>query len=274
MYTIDFEYDGKRLSDFGMMICTFDSSGLETVSSGADITFNTIKSVGSNKVKMYGSKYEEMYTNPFQICKNPCSNNDNMYFETNEESALQRWLCRKDGYHQFKPIQEDLKDVYWNASFSSKQINLGGKIIGLELTMYTDSPYAYLSIGDINYSVNPNDSFSIFDSSDEVGFIYPIVEITCNGDGKIVLQNNMDKKKLILTNVTQGEIITLDGENKIPVSSANRPDFPNCFNYHYPRIFNKIENGIDVRENIFTLSSDSVPCDITFKYSPIVKIGL
>ena len=31
MYTIDFEYDGKRLSDFGMMICTFDSSGLETV---------------------------------------------------------------------------------------------------------------------------------------------------------------------------------------------------------------------------------------------------
>ena len=67
MYAIDFEYDGKRLSDFGMMLCSFDSPGLETVSSGADITFNTTKSVGSDKVKMYDSKYEEIYTTPFQI---------------------------------------------------------------------------------------------------------------------------------------------------------------------------------------------------------------
>lgn len=276
MYAVDFEYDGKQLSDFGMMLCSFDSSGLETVSSGADITFNTTKSVGSDKVKMYGSKYEETYTSTFQICKNPC-NNDDMYIEPNMISALQRWLCRKDNYHPFKPIQEDLKDVFWNATFSSKQLNLNGKIVGLELTMYTNSPYAYLAVQPISYSLNSGDSFSLFDSSDEVGFIYPKVEIICNGNGKIVLHNNLDKKLLKLYNLTAGEIITLDGENKVISSSIeNTRTIPlsNSFDYYYPRIFNKIVDGNDVRENIFTLSNDSIPCDITFKYSPIVKIGL
>lgn len=274
MYTIDFEYDGKCLSDFGLMLCQFDSSGgLETVSSGADITFNTTKSVGSNRTKMYGSKYEETYSSVFQVCKNPCANED-MYLEPNKVSSLQRWLCRKDDYHPFKPIQDDLQDIYWNATFSCKQIEINGKIVGLELTMYTDSPYAYLMVQPITYLLNSGDEFSLFDSSDEVGYIYPYVEILCNGDGKLALENSFDTKKTELTNLTNGEIIILDGENKIISSSISRDNLPNSFNYYYPRIFNKIVNGVDIRENIFKLSDDSIPCTITFKYSPITKIGL
>ena len=275
MYAIDFEYDGKRLSDFGMILCSFDSPGLETVSSGADITFNTTKAVGSDKVKMYGSKYEEMYTTPFQICKNPCNNHDDMHIEPNKVSALQRWLCRKDGFHPFRPVQDDMQDVYWNATFSSKQLTLNGKVVGLELTMNADSPYAYLSIGTIDYSVNSGESFSLYDSSDEVGFIYPVVKITCKGNGKIILKNSLDSKSTVLSNLTSGEIITLDGENKIISSSiTSRTDLPNSFNYYYPRIFNRTVDGNDVRENIFSISADSVACDISFDYSPIRKIGL
>ena len=56
MYATNFEYDGLKLSDFGMMICAFDSSGgIETVSSGADITFNTVKAIGSNRFKFIDS---------------------------------------------------------------------------------------------------------------------------------------------------------------------------------------------------------------------------
>lgn len=46
----DFEYAGEMLSDYGMMLCSFDSGGgIETVSSGADVTFNQIKPIGSNR---------------------------------------------------------------------------------------------------------------------------------------------------------------------------------------------------------------------------------
>ena len=39
----DFEYAGEMLSDYGMMLCSFDSGGgIEAVSSGADVTFNHI----------------------------------------------------------------------------------------------------------------------------------------------------------------------------------------------------------------------------------------
>lgn len=273
MYATNFEYDGLKSSDFGMMICRFDTSGLETVSSGADVTFHTVKSSGSNKFRMYGSAYEESYASTFQICKNPCSG-DNLYLEANEVSALQRWLCKKDGYHPFHPIQDDLRDIYWNAAFQCKQISLGGKIIGLDLTLYTDSPYAYVRQAPISYSAEPGESFSLYDTSDEVGWIYPTVTIVCGEMGNIQLQNNLDSKILQLTSLSKGETITLNGENKVITSSLERNDLQNNFNFYYPRIFNKIVDGIDVRENIFTLSSDSIPCDITFEYSPVMKIGL
>ena len=280
MYATDFEYDGIKLSDFGMMICTFDSSsGIETVSSGADITFNTVKPTGSNRFKYVNSKYEESYSKPFHICKNSCNLKGDIYLMANEVSGLQRWLSRKDGFHPFRPIQDDLKDTFWNATFSCKEILIAGKIVGLELTMHTDSSYAYLDINSISYSPIPGNPFSLYDMSDEVGYIYPRITIRCNDNGKIELINDMEinkNRKTLITNVTQGETITLDGENKIITSITSsgeertQEDLANNFNFYYPRIFNTYNN----RENVYTLSSDSVSCDIIFSYNPIVKVGL
>lgn len=268
MYATDFEYDGIKLSDYGMMICSFNSSSWETVSSGADITFNTVKSTGSNKFKYYGTKYNEAYTTTFQICKNPCIMN-NMYLESNEVSGIQRWLCRKDGFYKFCVVQDDLKDTFWKATFSCKQILLAGKTIGLELTMHTDAPYAYLDIDTISYSPIAGESFSIYDMSDEVGSVYPKVIISCKGNGTIKLQNSLDNKITVLTGVLSGERIILDGENKI-IQTDNSRSLANNFNYYFPRII----NTFNCRNNVYTLSSDSVNCDILFSYNPIIKVGL
>lgn len=43
MYALDFEYDGQYLSDYGFIICDFNSSsGADIVSAGSMITFNTV----------------------------------------------------------------------------------------------------------------------------------------------------------------------------------------------------------------------------------------
>ncbi len=271
MYAFDFEYDGYALSDFGMMICAFQSSDLETVSSGADLSFQVIKPTGSDKFRFYGSKYEESYSATIQICKSPCGDTG-LYLEPSEISALQRWLCRKDGYHPFHVIQDDLKDLFWNATFTCRQLLFKGQAAGLELTLYTDAPYAYLKSEPLFYSLTPGESFSVFDQSDETGSIYPTVEILCKGQGDIRLTNSLDRKILTLTSLSYNERITLDGEHKIITSSLQRKDLPDHFNFYFPRIRNTFQE----RENIFTLTRNdrAIPCDITFHYHPIVKIGL
>ena len=87
---MDFEYAGEKLSDYGFILCSFNSVGLETVSSGADITFNQVKGSASNYFNVTSATYEESYTSqPFQICKNPCKNVD-MSITPMEVSALQK----------------------------------------------------------------------------------------------------------------------------------------------------------------------------------------
>ena len=61
MKAYDFEYDGKKLSDFGYMICFFDSGGLNTVSGGSQITFNTVSTKHGELNELISSEYSEIY---------------------------------------------------------------------------------------------------------------------------------------------------------------------------------------------------------------------
>lgn len=269
MNTINFEYAGEKLSDYRMIICKFDSSGgLETVSSGADITFHQVKPSGSNQFHLYSSAYESVYTTTFQICKDPClvKKQNEMIFPVEEVSALQRWLCRKDGYHRFKIDQDGYENIYWNATFSSKQIELNGQIIGLELTLYTDAPFAYMDEVSAEYDCMAGTSFDLYDNSDETGYIIPSLQITILSDGNFSLTNSMDHRKMEISNCTSGEIITIDG-NRLVLKTEPSHHIEKDFNYLFPRIINTYEN----RCNTFTPSLD---CKIRITYSPIRKVGL
>ena len=82
-YFTNFEFAGEKLSDYKMMVCKFDGSGgLETVSSGADVTFQQIRPGGSNRFLLYASTYESALSATFQICKNPFlqKNRRNLFF--------------------------------------------------------------------------------------------------------------------------------------------------------------------------------------------------
>lgn len=266
MYALDFEYDGIKLSDYGMMICEFGGSGgLETVSSGSDLTFNTIKTTGSDIFRFYGTKYEECYSTTFQICKNKCAT-EKKTLSPLEVSSLQRWLCRKDGYHEFKIIQDDYADIHWKATFSAKQITLGGEIVGMELTLHTDSPYAYGSEQSATFSVNYRGStFSLYDQNDEIGYIYPTVIINAFGTGDLYITNSLSPKTTIIPLIT-GDTITLNGSNKTIVCSDGTKK--KRFNYIFPKLINTFDN----RENVFTVGG--VSCSITFSYCPKIKVGL
>ena len=285
MFT-DFEFNGQRASDFGCMVCNFDGVGLETVSAGSNLVLNTVNKTMVNNFDIMSTKYDEPFTTTFQICKHTCKNYNPDTQELEEEliARMMRWLNKKH-YRKFKMLYSDGKcsDIYYKGTFTLIQmITLGERVVGLELTFQANAPFGYYEPLEF-YMEFPNTEteFCIYDTSDEEGFIYPSkVEITVLEDGDLEIYNSQEHKYTIIKNCIAGEMITLDGANKIILSNVAHPTIYNDFNYTFIRIMNKsgecddyygVNNEEDERENVFTVS---LPCNIYLKYSPICKMGV
>lgn len=283
----DFEYNGQKLSDFGCILCTFGGGGsTQTVSVGSNLSLNTINHPRFNKFKIMSTKYDEPFSAKFQICKNECGYfiNDRRYMTESEVSKIMRWLNKKS-YYKFKMIYSDGKcsKMYYKGTFPNIQmITLGENILGLELTFQANAPFGYYESLDFEMDFSDtNNEFTIYDSSDEIGYIYPHnLQITILEDGDLQIKNSQDEKVVEIKNCIEGEIITLDGEHKIITTNKIHAALYNDFNYNYVRIINKcgesdnyyeVDNEDDQIENIFSVN---LPCVINLSYSPICKMGV
>lgn len=136
----DFEFDGKKLSDFDCMICRFDSVGLETISNGSQISFNTIPTMGGSKHNLMGTTYEECLEATIQICKCRCPG-DVEEISSTEFRELTKWLSRKK-FLKFKIVSKEYIDLYYEAKFDISRVEINGKLYGLELQVTTNRPFA------------------------------------------------------------------------------------------------------------------------------------
>ncbi len=275
MRCIDFEYDGQHLSDYGCMVCTIGrKSGVETANATSQLTLNTVHMTGFHKHKIISTQYDSTYTITFQIAKSKCKNKTGNTFNQWELSALMRWLNRKE-YHKLKVICENGENanIYYMGTFNIQMLCFGGNVIGLELTFQADAPFGYYEPSEYYMELADTKSkYILRDNSDEAGYLYPkTVEIECLKAGDMTISNSKDMKQTVIKNCAAGEIITLDGENKLIYSSMEHSKLCNDFNYHFIRIINEQNKFCDNNENIFT---SSLPCNIRLIYSPICKVGV
>lgn len=266
MYAIDFEFDGKRLSEFGCILTSFEGATSGVVPSGADVVFTYTNPLGSDIYSLHTANYNSPYTTSFSICKNPCEYDDNMSFTPQEASAIQRWLCRRMNYCKFKILRDGYEDIYWIGSFTSQQYVICGEIIGFNLTFTADAPYAYLDDVTLHYTCSANSSFSVDSISDEEGYIIPDMKIAITQGGNFTLTNNRDVKIFTVNNCTANETITINGKTLIIDSNNVNHDLSQDFNYAFPKLFNTYSNTI----NTFT---PSLGCTIDITYRPAIKVG-
>lgn len=301
----DFEYDGKRLSSFGFIICSFGEKGLETISNGSEITFNTISTLNGNLHRLASSSYEDCLTTTIQICKNLCGS-EIMEIDSVTFRELTKWLNRKK-FLKLKILDEDYMDIYYEASFNISRIEIDGKLVGLELEVITNRPFALKEPKIINVkldkvygweeykdavwqgyvtSTNENayshngipteDGYqriylgevyksSINDDSYEEGYIYPRTEVIINQNGNLKIYNAIEDRDTYIANCVAGEVITLD--YPIIQSSISSHKIENDFNWQFFRVANTFENS---RNDLIV----TLPCSIKIEYSPIVKVGL
>ena len=267
MMVTDFEYDGLLLSDFGYIMCSFDSNGLETITNGSNITFNTSPILKGGKHILTSIKYEKCLTTTFEICKNPCHINEQQdsYFTVEEMSALTRWLNRQE-FLKFKLIKDGYENIYFEGSFNVSKIMLNDCVIGFELELITNRPFALYEDVKKTFRITRNNQVEIFkDISDEIGYIYPKVEVTCNTGGTLIIHNAIENRDTIVKNCRAGEVITME----YPVISSSIPShqIQNDFNYNFFRISNTFSERI----NKLTFS---IPCTMKMTYQPIKKVGV
>jgi hypothetical protein len=264
MKAYDFCYGSKNLSDFGFIICNFGDKGLDTVSDGCQISFNTVPVLGGTKYELTSTQYEDCLETTIQICKHSCNGGVQEITET-EHRNITKWLNRKK-FLKFKPLSEEYIDLYFEASFNISRIELDGRLFGFELEVRTNRPFALKEprIIKINNTA-ANGKHFINDISHEEGYIYPHTEITISQNGNLKIHNAIENRDTYIANCVAGEVITMD----YPViqSSISSHNIQNDFNWNFFRIANTYENS----RNDLTIS---IPCSIKIEYSPIVKVGL
>lgn len=265
MKAYDFEFDGKHLSDFGMILCKFDSGGgIETISDGSEVTFNTISVQNGIKSELVSTVYENNLETTLQICKHLCNGGIQEITDT-EHRQLTRWLNRKC-FLKLKILDEDHIDLYYEALINVSKIELDGRLIGLELSVLTNRPHALKEKRVLNIINTEQDGkHSINDISHEEGYIYPHTEIIINQDGNLNIYNAIENRSTHIKNCESGEVIIMD----YPViqSSVSSHNIQNDFNWNFFRVANTFDNS---RNDLII----SLPCSIKIEYSPIVKVGL
>jgi len=277
LYALDFEYDGRFLSDFDCIICDFDFSGGAVVATaGATVTFNRASRNYGKIWSMTGIAYDSCVETTFDICKDPdkyemiLDRDDPSVFTLEEFRFLSKWLNRTDGLHKFRAIslEPDSDNVWYNVSFNVEKIKIREQIVGLRLHLISDSPYGFgdpevTSVTITSDAVTLNREFLIRYKSDDVGEIYPDVRIVVKSAGNFTLTNTTNGSTFTIKNCTLNEIITVDRSTLMLSSSTNR-NLLDGFNFKYFKLSNTLDSG----DNYF---KTSLPCVITISYAPIIK---
>lgn len=277
MNLVDFIYRNESLSDHGLMVAYIDKKPSDTISAGSELTFDTVTNNATHRILSLNPKYETPISASFDIVKSDSKRNHCKEFSDMELSWIMRWLnCKTDEI--FIPVYADcdFPNIYYRGKFTSLSYYVfGGKVIGITVTFKSDSPFGYTNREYKAIVTSGNETFTVFNKSDEFGYLYPsYVEIKCNcpSDSRLKIYHDespsFDNSAFIVDHCENGETIILDCINKIiQTSRESHTTLFNDFNYNWIALFNTWERS----QNIFRVS---IPCEINMKYELIRKAGI
>lgn len=270
MIATDFMYDNLYLSDFGCIICEFDdSTGFDTIGSGSEINFEKTMIQNGKRFLVAGSQYQSCIEAEFSICKNPDNifENEDKYFTIDEQRDIMRWLNRQE-MREFMILDDENVDIYFNGSFNVEKVEHCGRIVGFTLRFQSDRPFGYASEEEYKTTIeSANGTYTIYDSSDDIGYELLTVTITPSSAGNLTITNAFDGKVTAINNCVSGETITLDNQLITTDNSTHAETIMDDFNFVFPRICNSFNNI----KNVYTFS---LPCEVSMKYKPTRKVGI
>lgn len=255
MIATDFIFDGKRASDYGLMIVSINSNN-ENVASGGDMEYSVAKTPNSDRFTFYGSQFNNVLTWNISVVKDPCqcvSPSISAY----EESEIAKWLMKTDGYRWFQFDQEGHENIYYKVYINIIPNQIAGSTIGFDLTITSDCAYGFSNIITKQATINASNPFKFYVDNNINNYVYPIVTIQRNIlsenstlDNNIIdnsqettddfyiynandVEQNINNDKVSQFKNINIEKVTMDSDNEIITGIV-----PNQFNWYFLRLLN------------------------------------
>lgn len=256
-----------KLSDYGMMLASFDS-GSSNVEEELGMDNEIIEEyIGNNPVPIYlGSKYKGKLKPQATIIKNPCLIKDT-YFSEHECREVLRQLTGFRGYKNMQIYSYELDELLY---FNIRVVNVlykkvTGRVIGIILQMECDSQFAWSTEFTSSYSVKSGDTIFFYNTSDDLyNYLLPKIIITSTTSiSNLEIKNISDNGwTTIISNIEPNETITMDSKNEILLSSNTDRIILNDFNMHFIRMV--------AGQNIIQVNSD---INLAFNFRLPRKVG-
>lgn len=211
LYCTEFIFDGISSKEYDLIICSFDGTKNGEMTAGSKIEFTTFKAPNSNRWVKTGSSYTEQLTFNFQICKYKCDKSNVEPISERELAFLMRWLVRKE-YKDLQFIQEGYENIFYHCQINAQKYEVAGECVGLSLTVVCDAPFGWSELMTYDATVTGSSSFSLYDSSDEIGVVYPDIQIVSNKNQAISIENKTTNMKTSIKNCQANEQIVLSNE--------------------------------------------------------------
>jgi hypothetical protein len=218
--------------------------------------------------RIHSFKYTETFAPKFTFIKSNFGN-----FELDEVRTVLKWLTSKDTTAILETYYDDSNVVSWASigGFVDLQTHklANNRTIAITATWDSISPFALSDLHTVTKTITSTGTITINIDTDDNKPIYPRVTIKAN-NANIKFTNkhtnffNVSKlyNSLSLLNNTYGEMIVVDGANKLISSSSTNRIFGDDFNW----VWLELHDG----KNEITIEGN---CTVTLEYREIRKVG-
>lgn len=249
----------------------FYDSIIDETSVVSNMEYATFKAAQSDISHKTSTSYQDNLSRVISICKSPCIYDD-LELTNIEISQLSRWLSRKQ-YKWFRWVipQTDM-DIWYQVMIKIDKIELGDKVIGLQLTITANRPYGVSRPIEHSIECEADSEHIIFVNTDEEGYTYPDMSIELLEGGNFELVNQREPNRVMkIDNCIIGEVITITGSDILQIETNKYQDRKNeladDFNYLFFRLVYQDGDG----ENIIV---PNLKCNINMSYRGIRKVGI
>jgi len=252
-----FVFDGVPSELYNLYISSPDGGMISTAGSG-DVELLTQKVFRNPKPYLLGVQQSPVLSFDIQF-----TSPDELMVE--DMRTILSWLFGQSQYKKLQIQQLDMDDIYFNCFITAPQIiKVGNLIKGISGTVICDSPFAWAfsKTTTKNYTGSANETFVLFNTSDNNNYTYPAVVATIDDfGGTFSITNNTDDGRVFtFTGMSQGEIVTIDNERCIITSSTGLRRLGN-FNKQWFRLLKGI-NSLTIMGNV---------AQVKITYSPARK---
>lgn len=248
--TLDFIFDNKSGSAYDLYLMQIGSSDDEVdLGLNYDIISDSTSISGNY---LFGMTNNKPLTFPISFMSAKPIDNYTL-------SAIARWLFSHKKYKKLQILEDGMENMYYLCKLNNpKKIKIGNQTYGYKCDVVCDCQYAHMNPTKIvrTKTTNPM-TIMINNTCDSNEIKYPKIKLYPNkANGTISILNQANGIESKITNLIQGEVITLDSKYKIIESDR--------LNNNFDR-FNGLFTELNPSVNNLTITGDISKIEIEYE---------